>query len=163
MNNRDVEESLDACAAELQSVRGIIVGLGITSNVVPYLTHYAIVRACGTIETSFKSLIADYCSFRSKKQVKRFIEKRIKEGSANPSMDNINKFLNEFDVGWKQNFKSALALHVDKSHLETSLKSLVDARNDFAHGGNPTASINDVLQYFDHSRKIIEMMDSVIV
>ena len=50
----------------------------------------------------------------------------------------------------------------NKANLLTSLQSLVDARNDFAHGGNPNATISDVLTYFTHARRIMEIMDDVI-
>lgn len=45
----------------------------------------------------------------------------------------------------------------------TALQSLVDARNDFAHGGNPSASIGDVIIYYQHSRTVIEKMDLNII
>lgn len=162
MNNTDVDQALSACDAELVHVQAIIINLGITSAVVPYLTKYAVVRACGSIETSFKALIADYCSHRSKKQIKRFIDRRIRDGSANPTIDNMNKFLLDFDKDWQAAFKSQLNAEPNKSALITSLQSLVDARNEFAHGGNPTTSLTDVVQYFGHAKRIVEIMDTVV-
>lgn len=162
MNNSDVAQVLSACDAELVHVQAIIVNLGNTSAVVPYLTKYAVVRACGSIETSFKAVIADYCSNRSKKQVKRFIDRRIRDGSANPTIENMNKFLLDFDKDWQVAFKGQLNAEPNKSVLVTSLQSLVDARNEFAHGGNPTASLTDVIQYFDHAKRIVEIMDAII-
>jgi hypothetical protein len=162
MNNPDVAQILSGCDAELVHVQAIILNLGITSAVVPYLTKYAVVRAFGSIETSFKAVIADYCSHRSKKQVKRFIDRRIRDGSANPTITNIHKFLLDFDKNWHAGFKSQLDAEPNKSALTTSLQSLVDARNDFAHGGNPTTSLTDVVQYFGHAKRIIEIMDAVV-
>jgi hypothetical protein len=163
MNNADVLRELTACDAELAQVRSLIDGLGVTSNIVPYLTKYAVIRACGSIELSFKTIIADYCVYRSKKQVKRFIDRRVREGSANPSIENINRFLNDFDEGWRNSFKAQLNGEVNKSVILTSLQSLVDARNDFAHGGSPSATILDVIAYFSHARRVIEIMDTIIV
>lgn len=162
MNNSDVLQQLDQCQTELNNIQGIIIGLGLTSNIVPYLNKYSVIKACGTIEMAFKTLIADYCEFRSKRQVKRFISKRIREGSANPSFDMICKFLGEFDEAWKNDFKDKLNLDPNKQGLKDTLQSLVDARNDFAHGGNPGTSISDVITYFTNSRRIIEIMDDVI-
>lgn len=163
MNNADVHQELVACEFELNDVQGIINTLGVTSSAVPYLTKYAVVRACGAIEVSFKAVIADYCSHRSKKQVKRFIDRRIREGSANPTIENMHRFLVDFDAGWKTAFKEALELEPNKAKLMTSLQSLVDARNDFAHGGNPTTSMVDVITYFGHAKRVIEIMDSVVI
>lgn len=163
MKNSNVQSDLDSCEAELNHVKTLIDGLGITSLVVPYLSKYAIIRACGCVEQSFKTLIADYCDYRSKKQVKQFLNKRIREGSANPSYQNLLKFLKEFDDDWHTNFKAAINALPDKEILLTSLQSLVDARNDFAHGGSPSVTIGDTLKYFAHSKKVIIFMDTAIV
>jgi len=162
MNNSQVQQQLDDCAVDLAQVATIVTGLGIGSNIVPYLTKYAIIRACGVIEQSFKSVIADHCSHRSKKQVKQFLTRRIRDGSANPSFDNMCRFLGDFDDDWKSEFKAKLAHESNKSQLLTSLQSLVDARNDFAHGGNPSASLGDVTRYFTDARRVIELMDQVV-
>jgi hypothetical protein len=162
MNNTEVETRLDECSADLNQVSIIVTGLGATSSVVPYLTKYAIIRACGTIEQTTKTIVADYCSKRSKKQVKQFITKKVRESSTNPSYSNICKLLEDFDTDWRCNYKIYVEEHPEKSRLLDSLQSLIDARNDFAHGGNPSATIADVLQYFSDSRCLIETLDRVI-
>jgi hypothetical protein len=162
MNNSQVQQQLDECAVDLVQVATIVTGLGIGSNIVPYLTKYALIRACGVIEQSFKAVIVDHCSRRSKKQVKQFLTRRIRDGSANPSFDNMCRFLGDFDDDWKCKFKEELALEPNKTQLMTSLQSLVDARNNFAHGGNPSASLGDVTRYFADARRIIEIMDQVV-
>jgi hypothetical protein len=163
MNNADVHLHLDQCRIELNHIRDSITALGIMSQVAPYLTKYAVIRACGAIEVSFKNLIVDFCSKRSKKQVKRYIFMKIAKGSANPSQDKILSILNEFDEDWKKVYKANLKADPDRQQLLDSLQSLVDARNDFAHGGNPTLSISDVLTHFTNAQKVIEHVDSVIL
>jgi RiboL-PSP-HEPN len=163
MNNSDVDLLLTQCRSELTHVQGSINTLGVTSPISPYLTKYAVIRACGTVEVSFKALIADFCTRRSKKQVKRYIALKITRSSANPSHNKIVEMLAQFDEDWKDLFKSNLNADPGKAQLLVSLQSLVDARNDFAHGGNPTLSINDVIMHFDHARKVLEHVDLVVV
>lgn len=163
MNNIAVDALLTSCKNELDHVRTSITSLGLTSTITPYLTNYAVIKACGTIEVSFKSLLADFCNKRSKKQIKRFIDKRVVNGSANPSYVNLLKFLDHFDADWKKNFKANLDADPNKTQIHSSLQSLVDARNEFAHGGTPTITITDVITHFNNSRKAIEHMDFVIV
>ena len=163
MNNADVDLHLTQCRMELDHVQTAISTLGVMSPVTPYLTNYAVIRACGAVEVSFKSLIADFCTKRSKKQVKRFIHMKVKRGSANPSHKNITAILNQFDEEWEKNFKKNLKLDPNKQSLLDSLQSLVDARNEFAHGGSPTITIADVIQHFDHARRVVEHVDSIIV
>jgi len=80
----------------------------------------------------------------------------------NPSYSNICQLLQDFDEDWKIAFKSVVDACGDKIILINSLQSLVDARNDFAHGGNPNVSIGDVRQYFIHARQLAEMLDNVV-
>ncbi len=162
MNNQDVEASLDECQNDLIKVKAIIDSLGPASNIVPYLTMYAVIKACGTIEVAFKAVIADHCSRRSKKQVKNFLDNRIRDSSYNPKYDLICKILMDFDEYWERQFKAQLSLRPDAAALRTSLTSLVDARNDFAHGGNPVVTIADVAMYFAHARCVIEVLDQVV-
>ena len=162
MNNSDVELLLTQCRSELDHVEASIVTLGVMSPVAPYLTKYAVVRACGAVEVSFKALVADFCSKRSKKQVKRYIGLKIVRSSTNPSHDKIVEMLSQFDDNWQKTFKANIGSDPNKAQLLSSLQSLVDARNEFAHGGSPTLSINDVIKHFEHARKVLEHVDTVI-
>lgn len=162
MNNTVVQTELNNCSAELAHVQSLVATHGATSPLVPYLTKYSVVRACGAIETAFKAVIADFCSHRGKPQVKNFIRKRVREGSANPTLHNIQTFLVDFDPSWSPAFVAQLNLETNKSQLKSSLKSLVFARNEFAHGGNPTVTMADVVSYYQHSIRIIEILDSVV-
>lgn len=162
MNNSDVQRILDACQSEMDQIKLAIDKLGPTNPTVAYLSKYALIRACSTIELSFKTIIVDYCSYRSKKQVKNYIKKLL-ENSHNPTYERICKILNSFDDTWNYDFKRSVNLHVNKDNILLSLKSLVDARNDFAHGGNPTITIIDILNYYRDSRIIISILDNLIV
>lgn len=162
MHNSDVQQVLDECSIDVNNVKTIVDSLGVSSNIAPYLSKYSIVRACGAIEIAYKSIIADYCSRRSKPQVKSYINHYIKERSSNPSYDNISKILNSFDRGWANDFRDMVRRHPRSANLLTSLQSLVDARNDFAHGGNPTVSINDIVNYYQDSYEIINLLDTII-
>lgn len=163
MNNSSVENMLNGCDAELNDLQNTVNKLGNTSPVAPYLTKYAIIRACGTIEQAFKTIVADHCSADSKAQVREFLRVRVRESSSNPSWEQICKLLKDFDKAWNEGFKTRVNADADANQIKQSLKSLVDARNDFAHGGNPSTTIGDVKDYFDHASRIVRHLDSVVV
>ena len=50
MNNADVDMLLGQCRLELAHVQSCITNIGITSPIAPYLTKYAVIKACGIIE-----------------------------------------------------------------------------------------------------------------
>lgn len=162
MNNTNVLRLIDNCQDELNNVKLIIDGLGFSSNIVPYLNKYSVIKACGIVEVSYKSLMADYCDKRSKSQVKSFLKKYVRENSKNPSYKNICTLLKEFDKEWNAEFKRRINIHPDKTKIMTSIESLVDARNEFAHGGNPTLTVSDVITYFSDFRIVIEIIDDIV-
>lgn len=162
MNNTAVQAELTACSLELDDVAASIKGLGILSSTVPYLTKYALIRACGTIERAFKTLIADFCSQSSTYQIKQFLTKKVRDNSANPKLDRIHGMLNDFDESWSDSLKASMKRHADRELMTTALTTLVDARNEFAHGGSPNVSIGDVQSHFMNARKVIEIMDAII-
>jgi len=162
MNNTDVEKLLQDCNDDLNQADLILKGLGQAANVVPYLNKYGLIRACGTIEVAFKTIICDVCINNSKEQIKYFINKSVKNNSVNPRYEKICKTLSLFDKKWNEDFKRAVKEHTDYDLIQISLESLVDARNEFAHGGNPTVTLKSTMEYFGYSKEIIVILDSIV-
>lgn len=162
MNNNSVQQLIDECLSDLTNAMAIVTSIGSSSNVVPYLNKYSVIRACGTIEVAFKAIITDYCVYRSKPQLKNYVSLKVKDSSMNPSYSNICGLLKSFDDSWCNQLKQQLEVHPDKSKILSALKSLVDSRNDFAHGGNPTISLNDSIGYYKEAVKLIDILDNII-
>ncbi|MFN0728999.1 HEPN domain-containing protein [Polaribacter gochangensis] len=161
MNNASVKQSIDDCSKELEDIQKVIDVFGQSHSIVPFLTNYAIIKCCGTIENSFKSVIADFHN-KLPSQAKNYIDSTFTNSSMNPSKDNICRSLKRFDENWNTSFKEKLDLEPNKSQIDSSLKSLNDARNEFAHGGHPKLSFGSVKTYFCDSQKIIEILDDII-
>ncbi|MBW2663444.1 MAG: hypothetical protein JRD93_16020 [Deltaproteobacteria bacterium] len=60
MNNTTAKEKIEQCLEELEKIKDIIIAIGRTSHPVPFLTKYAIVKSCGTIEICFKAILSDH-------------------------------------------------------------------------------------------------------
>lgn len=58
---------------------------------------------------------------------------------------------------WKTSFDQ----QVKQSREKDKLNSLVQLRNDFAHGDSISVSIDTVINYFDSGVKILNILDSV--
>lgn len=161
MNNQNAQSSIDSCLEELDRIDTLIVNLlGHTSPIIPYLTKYAIVRACGTIEYCFKTIIADLHT--GSPQVMNYIDSTIRSSSMNPSISNICNTLKKFDEDWNSSFTSKIRDYEHPQRLRDSIESLNNARNSFAHGGTPSSSFENVRNYFNDTVTIIEMLDEVV-
>ena len=154
--------SLNDCSAELTKLQQIIEVFGQSHSIVPFLTNYAIIKCCGTIENCFKVIISDFHNSLPP-QAKNYIENTFLYSSMNPSKHNICKSLIKFDKQWNSNFKAKLSTEPHKNRIESSLNSLNEARNAFAHGSSPGVSFSSVIMYFNDSKKIIEILDEVVI
>ncbi len=70
----------------------------------------------------------------------------------------IEKYLEQFDINRKVRFSNLLNGSQDKGNL----KSLVNLRNDIAHGRTINSSINAVESYFESGKIILEILEEVI-
>ncbi|WP_447868189.1 HEPN domain-containing protein [Rahnella aceris] len=163
INNSNARTSIETCWSELEKIGHLLEGFGAMANPTSYLTRYSIIKACGTIEYSFKTIICDHQYSSHSLQVQNFINEKFRNSSMNPSFENILSGLKWFDPEWKASFKERFRLHENRSRLQDSLKSLNTARNTFAHGNNPTASFANIRDYFCDSVVILEIMESVII
>lgn len=163
MNNQSALLFIEECEFDLGRIELIIQALGSTNNAVPYLTKYSIIKVCGTLEQCFKTIISDFCTQNQSPQAVKFIDISFRESSINPNIQNIHKSLSRFDEGWNKEFKRQLKSNVNSSRIQDSIKSLNNARNQFAHGGNPTTTFTDVQNYYVDAKIIIEILDDIII
>ena len=161
MNNQNAQNYIDNCLNELQGIEDLINGLGHLSKPVPYLTKYAVIKSCGTIESCFKTIISDV-HLNQSIQIQNYIDKTIRGSSMNPSQKNICTTLNRFDSNWNTNYKQQLNSHAKSQQLIDSLKSLNEARNTFAHGGSINQTFQSIKGYFIDSVEVIKIIDNVV-
>ena len=162
MNNQNVMNMLNNCKQEIEDIQGIKKVVASTSLIIMFITRYSLIKACGTIELAYKTIVADFCENAQSSQVKNFILNRVRNSSDNPTLEKMYNLLNSFDEEWNKKFKDGINILEDKEKIFSSLKSLTDSRNEFAHGGNPTISFDDVVNYFKDACLIIEVLDRVI-
>jgi hypothetical protein len=161
MNNITAEESINTCLYELEKIKMLIEGMGSTSNPVPFLTKYAIIKSCGTIEFCFKAIISDI-HLNQSQQIANYINTTFRFSSINPSIGNICRSLMKFDKTWNESFKLKFKEHPHSNRIGDSLRSLNNSRNNFAHGGHPTTTFDNVIVYFNDSVEVIKILDEVV-
>ncbi len=163
MNNQTAQLLVDECENDLDRIEKIIDVLTSTNPAVPFLTKYSIIKACGTLEQCFKIIISDFCTQNQNQQTIKFIDITFRESSINPNIDNIHKSLSKFDDNWNITFKNLLRADPNVNRIRLSISSLNNARNQFAHGGNPGITFNDVKDYFEDAKKIIGFIDQCVI
>ncbi len=127
-----------------------------------YLTNYALIKACGTVEFVYRSIVADFFDQSSLSQIHTYIDKTVRSGSMSATYDNMSKLLGKFDDNWKKSFVNLVKQRTDKQKIIDSSNSLVNNRHLFAHGKAPTASFNNIFQYYQDTLELIKMLDTVV-
>lgn len=150
---------LNDCSDELEKIKTRI-NKNQFDDMVRFLQRYAIIKACGTIEYVVKNMIADHVEAGSSPELQNYISVKVRDSSTNPTTGNISNLLGEFSAtGWKRSFDNALSSH---NQEKASLNSLVQLRNDFAHGQSPTIGILNIIRYFDHARTIVSLVETAL-
>ena len=123
-----------------------------------YLIAYSVIKASGSIEVVFKQIIYDYVTREAGEKTATYIEKMILDSSCNPNTGNMSNLLQNISSEWKEQFDAL----VKESGKKSKINSLVQLRNDFAHGDNITVSIDTVISYFDAAKDILNILDTVV-
>lgn len=167
---RELQELIDDCKQELADIEVRINNLPIMDKGRRYLTNYALIRTCGTIEYTYKSIVADYFSRYSSAQIDRYLEKTLMSSSRSAKYDMICSLLDQFDSNWHAQFCSQAQSHFDQvtgasdyNKLKSSLESLVSNRHQFAHGKITSATFLDIKGYFQDAVEVLLILDRVVI
>ncbi len=158
----ELQNLIQECTTELNDISLRISKLPPLDKARLYLTNYALIKACGTVEFVYRSIVADFFDQSSLSQIHTYIDKTVRSGSMSATYDNMSKLLGKFDDNWKKSFVNLVKQRTDKQKIIDSSNSLVNNRHLFAHGKAPTASFNDIFQYYQDTLKLIKMLDTVV-
>jgi len=158
----ELQNLIQECTTELNDISSRISKLPPLDKARLYLTNYALIKSCGTVEFVYRSIVADFFDKSSLSQIHTYIDKTVRSGSMSATYDNMSKLLGKFDDNWKKTFVNLVKQSTDKQKIIDSSNSLVNNRHLFAHGKAPTASFSDILQYYQDTLELINMLDAVV-
>lgn len=155
----DYKNLLDATSHELKEIcKWINADKNKFDSKTRYLISYSVIKASGTIEVVFKKIIYDYLSTGVGEKTAAYIEKMILDSSCNPNTGNMSNMLQNVSADWKKLFDDQVKL----SGKKDKINSLVQLRNDFAHGDNINVSIDTVITYYDAAIDILKILNNVV-
>ena len=159
---QELKDMLEACSAELDDIEERINNLHFLDKARRYFTNYALIKACGTAEFVYRSIVANHFSRLSDSKINNYLDKTIMQGSMSATYKNMQNLLGKFDDSWKENFKNVVQSRRDKDRLISSSNSLVNNRHSFAHGRTPTATFLEIKQYYTDVVQLIEIFDRIV-
>jgi len=131
-----------------------------SSIATPYLQKYLVIRCCSLIETIFKELLFAKVNDGCSNETKNFLKKFTLDSSMNPSTKKIKALLEKFSGSWATTFET---YYKTNTQYKNELDSLVDCRNNIAHGSSgsiPTFSSTRL--YLISGVRILRKIESII-
>ena len=123
-----------------------------------YLIADSVIKSSGSIEVIFKQILYDCLTKEVGEKTATYIEKTILDSSCNPNTGNMGNMLQNISSVWKKQFDE----EVKNSGKKDKINSLIQLRNDFAHGDNITVSIDTVITYYEAARDILNILDRIV-
>ena len=151
------QKSIEDCQNDLENIKNYIKANPLTS-ICQYLISYSVVRACGTIETIIKNIIFNHISNGANQEAINYFEKEILESAWNPSCGTIQRLLDKINPNWSIKFQATTS----GTKYKMELNSLVNLRNEFAHGQKITATIDNIIDYYNGGCQIAVCLYNII-
>lgn len=158
----ELQNLIDDCDTELSDIESRIQELPPLDKGVRYLTNYAIIKAAGTAELVYRSIVADHFSQLSNNRIDTYLDATVRYGQMSAKYEQMCNLLKRFDIAWCSSFKAAVGADPNGQRMQDASNSLVTNRHSFAHGNNPTATFNDIKQYFQDVVDLIKIFDSIV-
>lgn len=159
---QELRDLLDGCTTELTDIEYRISALPPLDKGRQYFTNYALIKASGTVEFVYRSIVVDHFSQLSNTRIDTYLDSTIRQGSNSAKYDNMMKLLNKFDQTWGSSFKTAVQNNPDGQRLINASNSLVRNRHNFAHGQPTTATFLEIKQYYFDVVRLIDIFDHIV-
>ena len=74
---QELQDMLDECTAELNDIEARINALPSLDKGRQYFTNYALIKACGTVEFVYRSIVADHFSQLTNSRIDSHVQKNV--------------------------------------------------------------------------------------
>ena len=159
---QELQDMLDECTAELNDIEARINALPSLDKGIKYFTNYALIKACGTVEFVYRSIVADHFSQLTNSRIDTYLDATIRKGSMSAKYEMMQNLLRKFDDQWKKDFQTAVKGNPNGQKLIDASNPLVTNRHDFAHGKAPTATFLEIKQYYTDVVSLIQIFDTIV-
>lgn len=122
-----------------------------------FLSNYICIVTSGLIEVAVRGRLSDFTDIRSEGRISSYVQRRL-EDFVNPKWEKIENLLKAFDSSWPEEIEA----RIGEEGIE-AINSVVNNRNNFAHGRTGSLSLGVMQGYFRHIEKFISALEEVVV
>lgn len=147
-------------ASRLDSLKSILDNTeAATSGNIELIGHwgrYICILTAGFLEIALRELYSEFAKSSSSPQVARFASQVLARIS-NPKAWRFVETAKSFDPGWADELKGFL--DADGGRRRDSIDSIMNNRNQIAHGGNAQVSVGRIREHLPNCIQVIEFIE----
>ncbi|MBI4319344.1 MAG: hypothetical protein HY675_12710 [Chloroflexi bacterium] len=114
--------------------------------------RYLCILVSGYLETAVREVYGGYAERTSSLRVARFVLQRL-DGVQNANMERILQTAGAFDEQWRDQLKD-----ITEGDLKDAVDSIVNNRNQIAHGRDTGISYSVVHDYYQRVTKVVRLL-----
>jgi hypothetical protein len=117
-----------------------------------HFARYLCVLVSGFLENAIVAIYTTYARNKAAPFIANYVETQL-ERFQNPSMEKILQVSESFNPKWRSEIENNLPAEV-----KDSINSIVNIRNQIAHGGSTGITYITIKNYYDNVLKLIEFL-----
>jgi len=125
-------------------------------NLQKHWGRYLCILAAGFLENAMREVYIDFVSKRSNLEISNFIHHVLNKIS-NPKSEKFKQTAGAFKQEWAQELEEFFK---ENSEVRDAIDSIMNNRNQIAHGKNQSISVVQVRDYLNRSVKAIEFIEN---
>jgi hypothetical protein len=118
-------------------------------------SKYLCVLVCGFLEVSVVEIYSEFARNKSQVSVANYVQRQLR-GFQNPKMEKILSLAGSFNSSWRDALEKATV-----GELKDAVDSIVNNRNNIAHGKNSDITFGRVKEYFGRAVKVVGMLEEL--
>jgi hypothetical protein len=145
---------------QVQSLKALMKKATASTKDVELLSHWAryfCVRTAGIIENGIAEIYSEFAKRTSVRQVGSYAASRLKT-IQNPNAEKITIVARSFDAHWA----FALEKYLEEDGRKDAIDSVMNNRNQIAHGKDVGITIPRISEYLEKSVEVLEFIESQV-
>ena len=117
-------------------------------------SRYLCILVSGYLEESIRTIFREYSRSKSSPYVANYVETKL-DSFQNPKMGLILKLNGSFNQKWQKDLEEAV-----EDEIKDSVNSIVNVRNQVAHGKNVGITPSILKNYYKNAKKLICLLEN---
>lgn len=122
-------------------------------------SHNLIIETSSLIEIGTKEIIISFCSNKSSTQIQKYLFQKLNNEHVS-NVKSIKCLLERFNPDWAEQFLCKMNKNDEQKVAINSIRAI---RNSVAHGGSNVIGIVRVKNYYNHSKRTVNILAEIIL